>query len=128
MNLLIDTHFFIWLEISLGKIDKNVLIELENPSNNIFLSLASIWEMQIKIQLGKFAFPKPLQDIVDNQKNINNLQILPILENHIYELGKLPFHHKDPFDRILIAQSLSENLVLVSDDQAFSQYSVKLLK
>lgn len=127
MNLLIDTHIFIWSEISVGKIRKEILAELENSNNAVFLSLVSIWEMQIKIQLNRLEFPKPLQDLINNQKVINNLQILPITEKHIYHLSNLPHHHNDPFDRLLISQSISENLTLVSDDASFPQYGVTLL-
>jgi PIN domain nuclease of toxin-antitoxin system len=127
MNLLIDTHIFIWSEISVGKIKSDILAELVNTNNEIFMSLVSIWEMQIKIQLGRLTFPKPLIDIVENQKVINNLRILPITEEHIYHLSKLPHHHTDPFDRLIIAQSLSETLTLVSDDSIFPKYGVNLL-
>jgi PIN domain nuclease of toxin-antitoxin system len=127
MNLLIDTHIFIWSEISVGKIKSDILAELVNSNNEIFMSLVSIWEMQIKIQLGRLTFPKPLIDIVENQKLINNIRVLPITEEHIYHLSNLPHHHSDPFDRLIVAQSLSENLLLVSDDSIFLKYGVNLL-
>lgn len=93
----------------------------------VFLSIASIWEIQIKTQNGKFSFPQPLPEIIKEQQLINNLQILPITAEQIYELENLPFHHKDPFDRLLIAQAISENFTLVTDDSQFSSYSVKIL-
>jgi len=103
MNLLIDTHVFIWLQIKLDKISAQRIQILKNPNNTLFLSLASVWEMQLKIQNGKLSFPKPLPEIIEGQQLINDLQILPIAAEHIYELENLPFHHKDPFDRLLIA-------------------------
>jgi PIN domain nuclease of toxin-antitoxin system len=127
MDLLIDTHIFIWSEISVGKIKSFTLAKLEDSSNQIFLSLVSIWEMLTKLQLGRLDFPKPLQDIIENQKLINNLHILPITEEHIYHLNNLPHHHTDPFDRLIIAQSLSKNLTLVSDDSIFPKYGVNIL-
>lgn len=127
MNLLIDTHIFIWLQISLGNISSQRLQMLKDPQNTLYLSLASIWEMQIKIQNKKFSFPKPLADIIEGQQIINNLQILPITAEHIYTLDNLPFHHKDPFDRLLIAQTITENLTLVTDDSHFPAYQVNLI-
>jgi len=127
MNLLIDTHIFIWLQIALKNISPQKLQILKDTRNTLFLSLVSIWEMQIKIQNGKFSFPKSLPDIINEQHKINNLQIQPITEDQIYELGNLPFHHKDPFDRLLIAQAIVGNYTLVTDDPKFSAYSVNLL-
>ncbi|HQU83080.1 MAG TPA: type II toxin-antitoxin system VapC family toxin [Pyrinomonadaceae bacterium] len=100
---------------------------LKNPQNILYLSLASIWEMQIKIQNKKFSFPSPLSDIIKGQQIINNLQILSITAEQIYELDNLPFHHRNPFDRLLIAQAVKENFTLVTDDAHFSAYQVNLL-
>lgn len=126
MNLLLDTHIFIWLQIELQKVSADKLQLLEDKSNTLFISLASLWELQLKIQNGKFKFPKPLPEIIREQQNINDLRILPITSEHIYELENLPFHHKDPFDRLLIAQAIVENYTLVTDDPKFFDYSVKL--
>lgn len=127
MNLLLDTHIFIWLQIELQKISAERLQILEDKNNTLFLSLASLWELQLKIQNGKFSFPKSLPEIIREQQNINDLRILPIMPAHIYELENLPFHHKDPFDRLLIAQAAVENHLLVSDDPKSSDYPVKLI-
>lgn len=127
MNLLLDTHIFIWLQVALGNISTQRIQVLKNNQNALFLSLVSIWEMQIKIQNRKFSFPKPLSDIIKEQQTVNNLQILPITAEHIYELDNLPFHHKDPFDRLLIAQAIVENYTLITDDSNFSAYPVKIL-
>lgn len=126
MNLLLDTHIFIWLQIELQKVSADKLQLLEDKSNTLFISLAGIWELQLKIQNGKFKFPKPLPEIIREQQNINDLRILPITSEHIYELENLPFHHKDPFDRLMIAQAIVENYTLVTDDPKFFDYSVKL--
>ena len=127
MNLLLDTHIFIWWEIEMYKLSTKRLQMLEDESNTLFLSLVSLWEIQLKIMLGKFSFPKPLPEIIQGQQEINDLRILPIIPEHIYELKNLPFHHKDPFDRLLIAQSIVEDFTLVTDDPKFSDYSVKIL-
>jgi len=93
MNLLLDTHIFIWWEIALRRLSAKRIQMLKDESNTLFLSLASIWELQLKIQNGKFAFPNSLPEIIQGQQQINNLQILPISLAHIYELENLPFHH-----------------------------------
>ena len=127
MNLLLDTHIFIWWEIALKNLSARKIQMLQDKSNTLFISLASVWEMQLKIQNGKFSFPKPLPEIIEGQQLINDLQILAITAEHIYELENLPFHHKDPFDRLLIAQAMVENYTIVTDDSNFSAYSVNLI-
>jgi PIN domain nuclease of toxin-antitoxin system len=84
--------------------------------------------MQIKIQLGKLKLSLPLKELIKNQQDINALSISPVTLTQVLALGELPFHHKDPFDRLLIAQSIEEDLTLVSADSQFSAYSVKLLQ
>ena len=127
MNLLLDTHIFIWLQIELHKLSAARMEMPENKNNTLFLSLARLWELQLKIQNGKFKFPKPLPEIIREQQSINDLRILPITPAHIYELENLPFHHKDPFDRLLISQATVEDYTLVTDDPKFSAYSAKLI-
>jgi PIN domain nuclease of toxin-antitoxin system len=103
------------------------LNEISNSANSVFLSLASIWEIQIKITNLKFSFNNNLFDVIADEQKINNFQLLPIKISHIIELENLPFHHKDPFDRIIIAQSNIEKMKLVSADHKFSDYDVDLL-
>lgn len=99
---------------------------IEDTNNTLYLSLASLWELQLKIMLGKFKSPKPLSEVIKDQQSVNDLRILSIASAHIYELENLPFHHKDPFDRLLIAQALIEDYTLVTDDVQFSAYAAKL--
>lgn len=127
MNLLIDTHEFIWWADSPQKLSAQTLAALLDKSNDLYLSLASLWEMQIKVQIKKLAFKRGLKATLEMHKIQNNLQILPITAAQIYELKNLPFHHKDPFDRLLIAQAITENFTLVTDDPEFSAYGVKIL-
>ncbi len=127
MNLLIDTHEFIWWADSPQKLSARTLTALLDGTNVLHLSLASLWEMQIKVQIGKLTFKRGLKNTLEMHKTHNNLQILPITAEHIYELENLPFHHKDPFDRLLIAQAIIENYTIVTDDSNFSDYSVNLL-
>ena len=104
------------------------LSALEDEANELLLSVASVWEMQIKIQLGKLKLGLPLKDLIRNQHETNELTVLPVALTHVLALDALPFHHKDPFDRLLIAQSVEEDLTVVSADSQFSAYSIKLLQ
>jgi PIN domain nuclease of toxin-antitoxin system len=127
MNLLLDTHTFIWWADEPEKLSENALQALEAENNQLLLSIVSIWEIQIKAQLGKLKLSVPLKDLLESQEQANNLEILSITKEHIFALEGLPLHHKDPFDRLLIAQSIIENVTVVSADSRLSAYSLNLL-
>ncbi len=99
---------------------------IADPDNDRFFSLACVWEMQIKTDLGKLSLRKPLRDIVLEQSQ-NRMAILAIRLDHILKLGQLPLHHSDRFDRLLIAQALNENFAVVSKDEAFRAYGVTVI-
>jgi len=126
MKLLLDTHVFIWWDSDPAKLSKKALALCSDPGNTLFLSVASAWEMQIKMQLGKMKLAFPLQDIIREQQKDNGLQIIPVELAHVLALQSLPAHHKDPFDRLLIAQARAESAVLVSKDKTFSKYQIDL--
>jgi PIN domain nuclease of toxin-antitoxin system len=125
MKLLLDTHTFIWWVSEPGKLSKRALKACENKKNELILSVVSVWEMQIKIQLKKLRLKHSLTDLIIRQQTANDLQILPVSLEHVLALENLPSHHRDPFDRLLIAQSMQEQLQLVSKDKIFKQYSIK---
>ena len=127
MKLLLDTHVFIWWFNEPEKLSKKVLTACEDNKNELTLSVASIWEMQIKMQLGKLRLTHSIKDLISTHQTTYDLLILPIFLNHILELDNLPIHHRDPFDRILIAQANAENQVIVTKDQIFEEYPVQLL-
>lgn len=122
MNLLLDTHIFIWVAIEPDKLPFQVKQALQDPGNTLWISVATAWEMQIKTQIGRLGLPIPVKKFVSVQREINNIQILPVLENHIWTLDDLPMHHKDPFDRLLIAQAISEGYQIVTEDPIFKEY------
>lgn len=126
MNLLLDTHAFIWWYSEPEKLSKSVLAACLDVTNTLALSVASVWEMQIKAQLGKLQLTKPLSEIIQHQQDQNQLQILPVTLPVILALDDLPLHHRDPFDRLLIAQARVDQFVLVSNDSQFKQYPVSL--
>lgn len=127
MRYLLDTHAFIWLDNDPEKLSPRVAAICANPETSLFLSMASIWEMQIKVQLGKLTLPASIELIIRQQMADNRIRLLPIEFNHILQLDQLPFHHKDPFDRLLMAQAQYVNLILLSDDPIFQKYSVSSL-
>ena len=128
MKLLLDTHIFIWWADQPERLSQAALSALEDEANELLLSVASVWEMQIKIQLGKLKLSLPLKELIKNQQDINTLSVSPVTLTQVLALDALPSHHKDLFDRLLIAQSIEEDLTLVSADSQFSAYSVKLLQ
>jgi PIN domain nuclease of toxin-antitoxin system len=127
MKLLLDSHAFIWWSSEPEKLSSRARACCEDSSNILILSVASVWEMQIKLQLGKLKLVAPLQTLIENQQRNNGLQILRIDIEHAFALDTLPPHHKDPFDRMLIAQANTEELFLLSKDEIFKAYPVKLL-
>ena len=128
MKLLLDTHIFIWWADEPEKLSPATLSALEDEANELLLSVASVWEMQIKIQLGKLKLSLPLKELVKTQQETNELMVSPVALTHVLALDALPFHHKDPFDRLLIAQGIAEGLTIVTADSQFSAYSVNLLQ
>ena len=127
MRLLLDTHTLIWWSTSSENLPERVLGLLEDPQNDLLLSIASVWEMQIKLQSGKLKLGKPLSGLIANQQANNELKILPIALPHVFALQSLPDLHRDPFDRIMIAQTMVENLPFVSCDVVLDGYSIQRL-
>ncbi len=127
MNLLIDSHTFAWWRDEPRKLSPVAFAEISNPNNDIFLSVVTVWELQIKIALNKFAIKGGLQNTVNDEQQNNGFQILPVELSHALYLENLPLHHKDPFDRLLISQAIVENMTLVTADAEFTKYQVNLL-
>ena len=127
MKLLLDTHTFIWWDSEPAKLSAPALSACQDQANTLILSVVSVWEIQIKSQLGKLKLNLPLSEIVQSQRQTNNVQILTVELEHVLELQNLPYHHKDPFDRLLIAQANVEGAQLVSGDSAFSAYPINLI-
>jgi len=126
-RLLPDTHTFLWRDSAPGRLSATVLALCRDPSVVLYLSLVSLWEIQIKSGLGELPLSLPLAEIIRDQQARHGLQILPITPAHVYALDVLPTHHKDPFDRLLIAQALTEGLSLASVDGIFSSYPVAVI-
>lgn len=125
MKILIDTHVFIWYIQNSDRLPNSVATLINDGSNEILFSIASIWEMAIKQSTGKLNLGVPYIGFIEKQMRFNNMKLLPISLNHIELVTTLPFHHRDPFDRILIAQSITEDIILLSADSVFSLYPVQ---
>ena len=125
MRLIIDTQVLIWWTNDVSNISHRVQNIIFDLDNELWLSLASIWEIQIKISLGKLDLPRSFPDIIATQIKENQIKILPIDLTHIYALDRLPLHHRDPFDRLIIAHSLTEEMPIASIDKAFDTYAIE---
>jgi PIN domain nuclease of toxin-antitoxin system len=125
MRLLLDTHTFIWWDSEPARLSPQALALCQDRANTVLLSVVSVWEMQIKLQLGKLRLNLPLAEVIESQQQTNNVEVLPVTLTHVLALETLPAHHKDPFDRLLIAQAKIEEAVLVSGDPIFAKYPVQ---
>jgi PIN domain nuclease of toxin-antitoxin system len=126
MKLLLDTHAFIWWDSQASRLSARALAACSDLANDLLLSAASVWEMQIKVQLGKLQLRAPLAKIIADQR-ANGIGILAITMEHVIAIASLPPLHRDPFDRILVAQTNEEGAWLVSNDPIIRQYPVKTL-
>lgn len=127
MRILIDTHVFIWWTSDSQKLSFTVYNLLTSPKTQVIFSVVSIWEMQIKLSLGKLQLKTALPELVEDEVKQNKIELLPLDLSHIYALSNLPNHHRDPFDRLLIAQAKSEELVIISIDEKFDGYDIERL-
>ncbi len=127
MKLLLDTHAFVWWESAPEKLPPSVISLCKDRSNALLLSMVAAWEIQIKSQLGRLKFATPLADVIENQIRSNGFQLLPIELAHVLALENLSWHHKDPFDRLLIAQAMVEGVPVISSDPMFAKYPIQVL-
>lgn len=127
MKLLIDTHAFLWLASDISKLSPKVQHLFSDDANEIYLSVASLWEMAIKIGLGKLQVAKPLATLVAEQQQANRIQLLLIQPEHTLAVQDLPHYHKDPFDRMLVVQAKAESLTLVTQDGTLSRYLLTIV-
>lgn len=125
MRFLIDTHIFIWFVEDDARLKEGNKQLIEDYNNEIFVSHASLWEMAIKVSAEKLTLAPSYLEWTSFHISTNRLQILDTRISHFVIVSQLPFHHRDPFDRLIAAQSLSENLPLISADSVFDAYGVE---
>ena len=127
MRLLLDTHVFLWWVENAPELSGKARKGLADPAHEVFLSLASCWEMAIKLSLGKLKVAHPLKRFIPEQLAANGFRQLSIEFRHVVRVAQLPFHHRAPFDRLLVAQALEEGVTVVSADPVFGMYGVRRL-
>ena len=127
MKLLLDTHAFIWRDGDASKLSAAALAACQSPANSLHLSLASVWELQIKLQLGKLSLRLPLADVLRDQQRQNGLVLEPVTLQDILALSALPALHRDPFDRLLIAQATRGGFHLITHAAELARYPVVVL-
>ena len=125
MNILLDTHTLLWALTDEAKLSERVRKLL--PNADTWFSVASLWEILIKARIGKMPLPQPTGPFIMSKLRDNGVRVLPVTADHVLRIESLPGHHRDPFDRMLIAQSLEEKLPLVSSDTVFERYGVQLI-
>lgn len=127
MKLLMDTHVFLWYVWDDPKLSEKSIALIENPDNEKYLSIASLWEMAIKVSTGKLELTRSFDRLVPELVYGNGFELLPIAFAHTVRVSALEFHHKDPFDRLLVAQGLAENMPILSADSILDAYNVTRL-
>jgi PIN domain nuclease of toxin-antitoxin system len=126
MKAILDTHAFLWALAGDSRMSRHARDIFAGPAD-LSLSMASIWEILIKVQSGKLPFPRPAVPYVLTKLAENNIKMLSISIDHLLALERLPMHHRDPFDRMLIAQSMEEDWPIITADPMFKQYPVRVI-
>lgn len=124
MRMLLDTHAFLWFLLDDPKLSTTARNAIVDPDNDIAISPATYWEIAIKIRLNKYTLPEPYEAFMEREIVTNQFHILPIVPRHTAVLTNLPFYHRDPFDRLIIAQAMVEQMPVISGDAAFAAYPV----
>jgi PIN domain nuclease of toxin-antitoxin system len=127
VKLLLDTQAFLWWVEGTPALGRRARAAVANPDNEVFLSMASCWELAIKLSLGKLRLTQRLDRFIPEQVTVNGFSLLPIELRHVVGVADLAFHHRDPFDRLLAAQALQDQLAIVSSDRAFRKYGVTVI-
>jgi len=127
MRLLLDAHAFLWFFIGDQSLSAKARALIEDQANEKFFSVASLWEIAIKASIGKLTLSKPFDEMFPDELVNNGIDLIGITTAHVSVLTTLPFHHSDPFDRLLIAQAMVEQMEIVSVDPAFDDYAITRL-
>lgn len=127
MKVLLDTQTFLWFIADDPKLSAFARSLIENSDNERLLSIASLWEIAIKMSLGKLEVERPFDELIPHQLELNDIDVLAIEIAHLKKVAAMPFHHRDPFDRLIVAQGLVEQIPVVSIDTKFDDYGVERL-
>jgi PIN domain nuclease of toxin-antitoxin system len=127
MKLLLDTHCWLWWFAQPERLSEEAIAHIVDESNELWFSVASIWEMGINVTLGKLPLPEPIDHYISSRMVLLGTKSLEVTASHALQATALPLHHQDPFDRMLIAQAQLQDMVLVSANKMFEQYEVSTL-
>jgi len=127
VKLLLDTHCWLWWFAKPERLNTETIEQIADENNEIWLSVASVWEMGIKTAIGKLSLPEPIESYVSTRMMQLGAKSLQIQAHHALKIARLPIYHRDPFDRMLIVQAQAEEMTLVSADSVFSRYDVSIL-
>ena len=127
MRLLLDTQCWLWMSLAPGRFSPRGLATVSEPNNELLLSIASAWEIVIKTSLGKLDLPCPPGEYLPTRLAGTKTRLLPIHLDHVISLAGLPAHHRDPFDRMIVAQARSERLPILSSDLRLRAYDVEVV-
>jgi PIN domain nuclease of toxin-antitoxin system len=127
VTIILDTHTFLWFIAGDAKLSAHARSLIEDPSNRVLLSIVSLWEIVVKVSTGKLPISRSFADLIRVDVDDNGIEVLPTTLAHLEMLASLPLHHRDPFDRLLIAQSNAEGVPILEMDSAFDQYAVTRL-
>ena len=127
MKYLLDTHAFLWMISGDKKLSNDSAEVILNPSSELYFSMASYWEICIKLSINKLELKRNWSEIFEREMRLNGIQWLSIKPEHARGVIKLPWHHRDPFDRLIISQCITEKLVCITADEHFSKYRIKCL-
>ena len=127
MKLLLDAHALLWFIGNDPQLSSAAREKIESQDHEKLVSVASLWEIALKLSLGKLRLPLPFAEVFPRQLEVNGFELLPVSCVQLNQLAELPFHHRDPFDRLLIAQALADGLTIVTRDSTFSQYPAKTI-
>ncbi len=124
MNILLDTCTFLWLACDSDELSDKARHIFTNPSNDVFLSVVSAWEVIVKNSLGKLPLPVPAHEFIKNNRILHKIEALSLDETAVLQLSRLPEYHKDPFDRILVCQAIAGGMTILTPDTRISSYPV----
>jgi len=127
VNLLLDTHTFLWFIAGDSTLSKPARSAIEDENNNLYMSVASLWEIAIKVSIDKLTLNEPFESLIPEQLAENGIELLDISVEHTALIASMPFHHRDPFDRLIAAQAKVEQMTLVSMDEVFDAYGITRL-
>ncbi|MEH2175114.1 type II toxin-antitoxin system VapC family toxin [Nostoc sp.] len=127
MKLLLDTQCWLWWFAQPERLNEEAIAHIADENNELWLSVASIWEIGIKVAIGKLPLPDPLDSYISSRMAQLGMRSLEITASHALQAAALPLHHRDPFDRMLIAQAQIEEMTLVSADSMFNKYDISLI-